>query len=202
MMDEMKDLKHTLSLPLILFATLAACAPAVEDELGAETEESASSSLATTPQLQHALSRIAVSYATALDAIGDGDLDTGARLLRGVIAPEAEATFVFPPGYEALNFGTVGPEDLAQTVRDTFQALAFVRTQHHVTNVSVTRTSTGAAVMTSYITAPHVFADSSVLNITARFRDEVRLRNDRWIIVRRDVAVTSLTKEPAFVPGA
>jgi hypothetical protein len=199
----MKHLTHTLSLPLVLFATLAACAQAPDDDnLGAETEAATAPALAVTPQLQLELSRIATSYATALDAIGDGDQGRGAALLRGVIAPEGEAAFSFPPGYEALDFGTVGPDELAQAVDHTFRSLGFVRTQHHVTNVTVERTAPDAAIMTSYITAPHVFANNSVLDITARFRDRVRHRGDRWLIVRRDVTVTSLTQQPAFVPGA
>jgi len=198
----MKTLTYTLSLPLILFATLAACAPTDGDELGMETEEATSSALAVTPQLQLSLSRLAISYGTALDAIGDGNLDRGQTLLRGVIAPEGTASFAFPPGYEALDFSTTGPDQLAQAVANTFHALGFVRTQHHVTNIAVDRTSTTTAVMTSYITAPHVFANNDVLDITARFRDEVRYRDDHWLIVRRDVTVTSLTRATAFVPGA
>jgi hypothetical protein len=201
-MDEMKTMTHTLSLPLILFATLAACAPTPEGELGAEVEAAASGAPAVAPEVQLALSRLAISYGTALDAIGDGDLDRGTALLRGIIAPQAEVSFAFPPGYEALDFGAVGPDELAQAVHGTFQALGFVRTQHHVTNVVVERTAPNAATMTSYITAPHVFANNSVLNITARFRDQVRYRNDRWLIVHREVVVISLTQQPAFVPGA
>lgn len=194
----MKNFTHTLSLPLILSATLAACA--ATDELGAEAEATTEAELAATPAVQLALSGLAVSYATALDAIGDGDLDRGTAILRRVLAPEAEVAFVFPPGYEALSFGAVGPDELGLTVQGAFQAFGFIRTQHHVTNVAVEQTSSTAASMTSYITAPHVFADNSSLNITVRFRDQVRLRNNRWVIVKRDASITSLTTEPAFVP--
>jgi SnoaL-like domain len=202
-MDEMKTTARTRSLPLILiaaFTTLAACAPSSADELGAPAEGMTASALAAPPQLQLTLAGLATTYATALDAIGDGDLDTGTQLLRGVFAPEAEAWFEFPPGYEALSFGATGPDGVAQAVAGAFRAFGFVRTQHHVTNVTALRTAPAAAVMTSYITAPHVFADNSVLVITARFRDEVRLRGDRWVIIQRDVAVTSLTKQAAFTP--
>ena len=71
----MKTLTYTLSLPLILFATLAACAPTDGDELGMETEEATSSALAVTPQLQLSLSRLAITYGTALDAIGGRLID-------------------------------------------------------------------------------------------------------------------------------
>lgn len=184
------------------FAALAACAPleggGPGDEAEVEAAASAAPALAATPQLQLALSGLATAYATGLDAIGDGDVDRGARVLRGVFTPEAEITFSFPPGYEALDFGAVGPDGLAEAVHGAFQSFGFARTQHDVSNVTVQQTAVGAAVMTSYVNAPHVFPDGTVLDITARFRDDVRDRDGRWLIVRRAATVTSLTRQQAF----
>ncbi|MEM9489638.1 MAG: nuclear transport factor 2 family protein, partial [Myxococcota bacterium] len=153
-----------------------------------------------TPHMSLALNNMAICYATGLDALGVGDLTAGSDQLAECFTADAQFALEAPADYAALEFTASSPVEFAQIVAGNFEALGLIRTQHQSGNAVIDRTGKHTAVMTSYVTAVHVFADESVLNITARYVDDVVRIGGKWMIAKRDIAATSLTLWDAFPP--
>lgn len=196
------------NIPSLLMSSLlltAACGmpPAPGEEAGQPTEvhgqyEGAVVASDSGPVFQDALEGLAKCYATALDAIGAGDVAGGTSQLDGCFTPDADVFFRFPPRYQALNADLHGTAALGQFAAGAYQYLSIVRTQHNVGNFVATRTGGDTATLRSYISGVHAHPDESVLNITGIIDDEVRRMPDgQWRITRRQVNGTSLTVWPA-----
>jgi SnoaL-like domain len=136
-------------------------------------------------------------YPFGLDKIGAGDVAAGKEIWKSCFAKDYTFAISIP------GMGTVVcpgekcplPKEMdsvsmrAAFARHAYDMFKFARTNHHLTNITITSATDESAEVKSYLMAWHQRVDHSVLVSTADWNVAVAKKDGNWLISREDLKI-------------
>ena len=134
-------------------------------------------------------------WARGVDALGQGRSERARIRLTTCVASDATFQIVLDPSEGAIEVR--GLENIIHFVDAGFREAGYVRTQHRVTNISMSRGSRGLWV-DSYMDATHNFADGGADVRGASYRVRIARRRGTPQIEAFDIVATTAARTPSL----
>ncbi len=136
-------------------------------------------------------------YPFGIDKIGRGDHDGGLAIWKQCFAPKFEfSAFIGRgeptncPGASCPFAKDMSPVEMrAAFAKRAFEGGGFVKTSHHLTNVTVSFPSADAATVNAYVQAWHWKADNTVVVAPGTWDADLVRVDGQWLIAREKLAV-------------
>jgi SnoaL-like domain len=143
-------------------------------------------------------------YPFGIDKIGRGDNAAGIALWKECFAPDFEFSAFIGRGEPTNCPGSNCPfsremssiDMRAAFARRAFDAAGFVKTSHHLTNMTVSFASADQASVNAYVQAWHWKADGTVVVAPGTWDVELARGGDQWRIVKEKLAVVGAAVIP------
>jgi hypothetical protein len=159
----------------------------------------ACSSLAQTgpqPDFHEQVRNHVTCYPFGLDKIGAGNFEAGKEFWKGCYAPDFEFTAEIPgmtlvcPG-EKCPFpkGLDSITMRAMFARGAYEKFHFIRTRHHLTNITVLSADDKRAEVKAYLQAWHLKDDQSSVIGSADYGVSLERREGQWLITRERMVI-------------
>jgi hypothetical protein len=137
-------------------------------------------------------------YPFGIDRIGRGDRDGGLAIWKDCFAPQfAFSAFIGRgeptdcPGASCPFPKDMSPVEMrAAFAKRAFDGGGFVKTSHHLTNVTVAFPSADVAAVNAYVQAWHWKADNTVVVAPGTWDAELIRVDGKWLIAKEKLAVT------------
>lgn len=150
-------------------------------------------------------------YPFGIDRIGRGDHDGGVAIWKECFAPNFEFSAFIGRGEPTACPGPSCPfakemspvEMRAAFARRAFEGGGFVKTSHHLTNVTISFPNADVATVNAYVQAWHWKADNTVVVAPGTWDAELVRRGGKWLIAREKLAITGsavIAPPPAPAP--
>lgn len=147
-------------------------------------------------------------YPFGIDRIGKGDLPAGLAIWQTCFAPALQFSAYFGRGEPTRCPGEACPfpkdmspiEMRAALARRAFDTAGFVKTSHHLTNVSVGLDGADKAVVNAYVQAWHWKADNTVVVAPGTWDVELTRIDGQWRISKETLAVVGAAIVPPPAP--
>lgn len=149
-------------------------------------------------------------YPFGIDRIGRGDIDGGIAIWKECFGPNFEFSAFIGRGEPTNCPGPSCPfakdmnavEMRAAFAKRAFDGGGFVKTSHHLTNVTVSFPGPDRATVNAYVQAWHWKADNTVVVAPGTWDAEL-IRNDgKWLIAKEKLAVVgAAVVSPPVAPG-
>jgi hypothetical protein len=144
-------------------------------------------------------------YPFGIDKIGRGDMDAGVATWKNCFAPNFEFSAFIGRGEPTNCPGASCPfpkemssiEMRAAFAKRAFDAGGFVKTSHHLTNITTSFVSPDRANVNSYIQAWHWKADGTVVVAPGTWDVELTRSGNIWRITREKLSVVGAAVIPA-----
>jgi hypothetical protein len=150
-------------------------------------------------------------YPFGIDKIGRGDTEAGMAAWRECFAPDFEFSAFIGRGEPTHCPGSncPFPKDMssidmrAAFARRAFDGAGFVKTSHHLTNITVSFASADKASVNSYVQAWHWKADGTAVVAPGTWDVELARSGDKWRIIREKLSVVGavVIAPPAQAPA-
>jgi hypothetical protein len=150
-------------------------------------------------------------YPFGIDRIGRGDRDGGLAIWKECFAANFEFSAFIGRGEPTNCPGPSCPfpkemstvEMRAAFARRAFDASGFVKTSHHLTNVTVSFPEADRATVNAYVRAWHWKADNTVIVAPGTWDVELVRTDGKWLITRERLAVVgaAVVSPPAPPPA-
>ena len=136
-------------------------------------------------------------YPFGIDRIGKGDKEAGVEIWKNCFAPNFEFSLFIGRGDPVNCPGPACPfakemssiEMRAAFAKRAFDGGGFVKTSHHLTNVSVSFPSANKASVNSYVQAWHWKADGTVVVAPGTWDVELARTDGKWRITKEKLSV-------------
>jgi hypothetical protein len=136
-------------------------------------------------------------YPFGLDKIGAGDVAAGKEIWQGCFAKDYTFTISIPgmavvvcPGEKCPLPKEMDSVSMrAACARHAYDLFKFIRTNHHLTNITITSATDDRAEVKSYLMAWHQRMDHSVLVSTADWDVTVAKNDGKWLISRENLKI-------------
>ena len=135
-------------------------------------------------------------YPFGLDMIGAGNTQAGSEAWKQCFAPDFKFTvflgFGEPtecPGATCTLAGTNSIEKRAALARRIYDAAGYVRTSHHLTNLTVTPTGADSQHVKTYISAWHVKQDGSIVTGVGTWEVDLARSGAGWLITDEKLTI-------------
>jgi hypothetical protein len=137
-------------------------------------------------------------YPFGVDRIGRGDSDGGLAIWQECFAPQFEFSAFIGRGEPTNCPGSSCPfpKDMAPVemraafAKRAFDGGGFVKTSHHLTNVTVAFPSADRATVNAYVQAWHWKADNTVVVAPGTWDVELVRTDGKWLIAKEKLAIT------------
>ena len=144
-------------------------------------------------------------YPFGIDKIGKGEREAGIDIWKNCFAPDFEFSLFIGRGDPVNCPGASCPfpkemnsiEMRAAFAKRAFDGGGFVKTSHHLTNVTVSFPSADHATVNSYIQAWHWKADGNVVVAPGTWDVELARNDGKWRITKEKLAVVGAAAIPA-----
>jgi hypothetical protein len=186
----------TISLVMALVLTSMACATARADEAADDA----------------AVRNRVTCYPFGIDKIGRGDRDGGVAIWKECFASNFEFSAFIGRGEptECPGASCPFPKDMAAIdmraafAKRAFDGGGFVKTSHHLTNVTVSFPGADRAIVNAYVQAWHWKADNTVVVAPGTWDVELTRTNGKWLITKEKLAVVgaAIISPPAAPPAS
>jgi SnoaL-like domain len=136
-------------------------------------------------------------YAFGIDKIGRGDQEGGLAIWKDCFSTDLRFSAFVGRGAPTNCPGSDCPfpkdmtpiEMRAAFAKRAFDSGGFVKTSHHLTNVSVSFTGSDRAIVNAYVQAWHWKADNTVVVAPGTWDAELARIDGKWLITRETLAV-------------
>jgi hypothetical protein len=136
-------------------------------------------------------------YPFGIDKIGAGDVAAGKEVWKSCFAKDYTFTISIPGMDTVVCPGEKCPlpkemDSVSMRVafaRHAFDLFKITRTNHHLTNITITSASEDRAEVKSYLMAWHQLMDHSVLVSTADWDVAVAKNDGKWLISRENLKI-------------
>jgi hypothetical protein len=143
-------------------------------------------------------------YPFGIDRIGRGDFDGGLAIWKQCFAPQFEFSVFIGRGEPTNCPGTSCPfprdmspaEMRAAFAKRAFEGSGFVKTSHHLTNVTVTFPGADVATVNAYVQAWHWKADNTVVVAPGSWDAELIRVDGKWLIAKEKLAIVGAAVIP------
>jgi len=150
-------------------------------------------------------------YPFGIDRIGRGDRDGGLAIWKECFASNFEFSAFIGRGEPTNCPGPSCPfpkdmtsiEMRAAFAKRAFDGGGFVKTSHHLTNVTVSFPGADRAIVNAYVQAWHWKADNTVVVAPGTWDVELTRTDGKWLITKEKLAVTgaAIISPPAPPPA-
>jgi hypothetical protein len=149
-------------------------------------------------------------YPFGIDRIGRGDPEGGIAIWKDCFAPDFQFSAFIGRG-EPTNCPGAScpfPKDMpavemrAAFARRAFEGGGFVKTSHHLTNVTLSFPSADRAVVNAYVQAWHWKADNTVVVAPGTWDVELARAGGGWLITREKLSVVGAAVIAPPAPAA
>ena len=151
-------------------------------------------------------------YPFGIDRIGRGDQDGGLAIWKQCFAPQFSfSAFIGRgeptncPGASCPFAKDMSPVEMrAAFAKRAFEAGGFVKTSHHLTNVTVSFPAADAATVNAYVQAWHWKADNTVVVAPGTWDAELVRIDGQWLIAKEKLAIigAAVIAPPAAPPAS
>jgi len=151
-------------------------------------------------------------YPFGIDRIGRGDHEGGLAVWKQCFSPQFEFSAFIGRGEPTNCPGASCPfakdmtpvEMRAAFARRAFEGGGFVKTSHHLTNITVSFPSADAATVNAYVQAWHWKADNTVVVAPGTWDAELVRVDGQWLIAKERLAVVgaAVVAPPSPLPPA
>jgi SnoaL-like domain len=143
-------------------------------------------------------------YPFGIDKIGRGDKDAGIAVWKQCFAADFEFSAFIGRGEPTNCPGSACPfpkdmtsiEMRAAFARRAFDGGGFVKTSHHLTNITVSLASADKASVNSYVQAWHWKADGTAVVAPGSWDVELARSGDKWRITREKLSIVGAAVIP------
>jgi hypothetical protein len=147
-------------------------------------------------------------YPFGLDKIGRGDEAGGGAIWRDCFTPDFQFSVNIGRGDPIVCPGANCPfptdmpaiEKRVAFAKNAFNAGGFVKTSHHLTNVTISFPQEGEAVVNAYVQAWHWKRDNTVVVAPGTWDAELVLRDGKWLISKENLAIVGAAVIPSPSP--
>lgn len=155
-----------------------------------------------------AVRNLVTCYPFGIDRIGRGDSEGGIAVWRECFAPDFSFSAYLGRGEPTRCPGVACPfpkemaslEMRAAFAKRAFDAGGFVKTSHHLTNLTVSFSSKNNAVVNAYIQAWHWKQDNMVVIAPGTWDVEVVRIDGKWRITKENLSIIGAAIVPAPPP--
>jgi SnoaL-like domain len=151
-------------------------------------------------------------YPFGIDKIGRGDRDGGVAIWKECFASNFEFSAFIGRGEPTNCPGASCPfptdmaaiEMRAAFAKRAFDGAGFVKTSHHLTNVTVSFPGADRATVNAYVQAWHWKADNTVVVAPGTWDVELTRTDGRWLITKEKLAIVgaAIVSPPAAPPAS
>jgi hypothetical protein len=153
--------------------------------------------MAQTQDLYESVRNHITCYPFGIDEIGRGDNASGIAVWKGCFAEDYQFTINVSAGEPVVCPGEKCPfpkemssiEKRAAFARKAFDSSEFIRTSHHLTNVTILSADADRAEVKSYIQAWHLKKDGSSLIAPGIWEVSLAKRSGQWRIVKENLTI-------------
>ena len=143
-------------------------------------------------------------YPFGIDKIGRGDSQGGLAVWKDCFAPDFSFSAFIGRGEPTKCPGEGCPfakdmtpvEMRAAFAKRAFDGGGFVKTSHHLTNVSVSFAGADRAIVNAYVQAWHWKADNTVVVAPGTWDVELARINGQWLITKEDLSIVGAAVVP------
>ncbi len=151
---------------------------------------------------REAIEQLAYCYASGTDAIGRGDVATGAAIYNKCFTPNAvfEASFANPDPNAPPDFTATGPSNWATVVDNQFRSQGYVATQHLMGNPQIDL-HLNTATLSTYLAATHVIDPNASIDLAnGPYVFDVVRTPIGWRITRLQLRLISFLRLESLAP--
>ena len=143
-------------------------------------------------------------YPFGIDKIGKGDSEAGLAVWKECFAPNFSFSAFIGRGEPTRCPGESCPfpKDMstidmrAAFAKKAFEGGGFVKTSHHLTNISVSFPSADRAVVNAYVQAWHWKADNTVVVAPGTWDVELARVTEKWMITKESLSIVGAAVVP------
>jgi hypothetical protein len=143
-------------------------------------------------------------YPFGIDKIGRGDSPGGLAMWKDCFAPDFSFSVFIGRGEPTKCPGESCPfpkdmppiEMRAAFAKKAFEGGGFVKTSHHLTNISVSFPSADRATVNAYVQAWHWKADNTVVVAPGTWDVELARTNGKWLITSENLSIVGAAVVP------